>query len=43
MTQGVEGITLALVMPDFDERMAGLGQNVAAGNIALVMARLERD
>jgi SAM-dependent methyltransferase len=42
MTQGVEGVTLALVMPDFDERMAGLGQNVAAGKIALVMALLER-
>lgn len=43
MTQGVEGVTLALVMPDFDERMAGLGQNVAAGTIALVMALLERN
>jgi SAM-dependent methyltransferase len=40
MTTGVEGITLALVMPDFDLRMASLARNVGEQRIALVMAVL---
>ena len=40
MTTGVEGITLALVMPDFEPRMASLARNVGEQRIALVMAVL---
>ena len=38
MATGVEGATLALVMPDFDERMAGLAHNVREQRIGIVMA-----
>ncbi|HEV2724315.1 MAG TPA: methyltransferase domain-containing protein [Thermoleophilaceae bacterium] len=38
MAMGVEGVTLALVMPDFDERMAGLARNVQEQRIGMVMA-----
>ena len=38
MAMGVEGVTLALVMPDFDERMAGLARNVQGQRIGMVMA-----
>lgn len=42
MATGVDGITLALVMPDFQERMAGLARNVEAQRIGLVMAVFAR-
>ena len=42
MTTGVEGITLALVMPDFEPRMASLARNVGEQRIALVMAVLSK-
>ena len=35
---GVDGVTLALLMPDFDDRMAGLARNVREQRIGLVMA-----
>jgi hypothetical protein len=38
MATGVDGVTLALVMPNFDERMAGLARNVEQQRIGLVMA-----
>jgi hypothetical protein len=38
MATGVEGVTLALVMPDFAERMAGLARNVEEQRIGLIMA-----
>jgi SAM-dependent methyltransferase len=42
MTTGVEGITLALVMPDFAPRMASLARNVGEQRITLVMAVLSK-
>jgi ubiquinone/menaquinone biosynthesis C-methylase UbiE len=42
MTTGVEGISLALVMPDFETRMECLARNVGEQRIALVMAVLSR-
>jgi SAM-dependent methyltransferase len=42
MTTGVEGITLALAMPDFEPRMASLARNVGEQRIALVMAVLSK-
>ena len=42
MTTGVEGITLALVMPDFEPRMASLARNIGEQRIALVMAVLSK-
>jgi MPBQ/MSBQ methyltransferase len=42
MATGVEGVTLALVMPDFEQRMATLARNVAEQRIALVMAILSK-
>jgi ubiquinone/menaquinone biosynthesis C-methylase UbiE len=42
LATGVEGVTLALVMPDFEERMAGLARNVEGGRIILVVGVLER-
>ena len=42
MTTGVEGVTLALVMPDFESRMASLARNVGEQHIALVMAVLAK-
>jgi SAM-dependent methyltransferase len=42
ITQGVDGVTLALVMPDFEERMAGLARNVGEQRIGLVMAVLAK-
>lgn len=42
MATGVEGVTLALVMPDFDERMAGLAHNVQEQRIGMVMAVLSK-
>jgi len=42
MTTGVEGITLALVMPDFEARMAGLARNVEERRISMVMAVFAR-
>jgi len=38
MAGGVDGVTLALLMPDFDERMAGLARNVEEQRVGLVMA-----
>jgi SAM-dependent methyltransferase len=38
MATGVDGITLALVMPDYDQRMAGLARNVQEQRIGIVMA-----
>jgi SAM-dependent methyltransferase len=40
MATGVDGITLALVMPDFEARMSGLARNVGEQRIALAMAVL---
>jgi SAM-dependent methyltransferase len=42
MATGVEGVTLALVMPDFEARMAGLARNVEEARIGIVMAVLSR-
>ncbi len=42
MTTGVQGITLALIMPDFEPRMAALARNVEEQRIALVMAVLSK-
>lgn len=42
MATGVDGVTLKLVMPDFDERMAGLASNVEEQRISMVMAVLSR-
>lgn len=42
MTTGVRGITLALLMPDFEPRMAALARNVEEQRIAMVMAVLSR-
>jgi len=38
MTTGVQSITLALLMPDFEPRMAGLARNVAEQRVGMVMA-----
>jgi SAM-dependent methyltransferase len=38
MATGVDGITLALVMPDFHKRMAGLARNIEEQRISMVMA-----
>lgn len=40
LAPGADGVTLALVMPDFDARMAGLARNVAEQRIVLLMAVL---
>jgi MPBQ/MSBQ methyltransferase len=42
MAAGVDGVTLALLMPDFNERMAGLARNVEQQRIGLVMAVFSR-
>jgi MPBQ/MSBQ methyltransferase len=42
MTTGVEGVTLSLVMPDFEARMAGLARNVEKQRIGMVMAVFSR-
>ena len=42
MTTGVQGVTLPLVMPDFQARMAALARNVEEQRIAMVMAVLSR-
>jgi hypothetical protein len=42
LATGVDGVTLALLMPDFDERMAGLARNVEEQRIRLVMAVFSR-
>ena len=42
MATGVDGVTLALVMPDFDQRMAGLARNVAERRLSMVMALLSK-
>jgi SAM-dependent methyltransferase len=42
LATGVDGVTLALVMPDFDERMGGLARNVEERRIGLVMAVFSR-
>ena len=42
MATGLEGVTLALVMPDFDQRMAGLARNVAERRLSMVMAVLSK-
>lgn len=42
MATGLEGVTLALVMPDFDQRMAGLARNVAEQRLSMVMAVLSK-
>jgi hypothetical protein len=38
MASGVDGISLALVMPNFEARMGSLAQNVGEGRIELVQA-----
>ena len=38
LAQGAEGVSLALVMPDFDARMAGLARNVADQRVTLLLA-----
>lgn len=43
LSPGVDGVTLAVVMPDFDQRMAGLAQNVADQRIQMVIAVLVAD
>jgi hypothetical protein len=40
MATGVDGVTLKLVMSDFDERMAGLARNVEEQRISMVLAVL---
>jgi SAM-dependent methyltransferase len=42
MATGVDGVTLALLMPDFEERMAGLARNVEERRIDMVRALLSR-
>ena len=42
MSAGVEGVDLALLMPDFEARMGGLARNVEAERIELAMAVLIR-
>ncbi|MGE5636096.1 MAG: class I SAM-dependent methyltransferase [Nocardioidaceae bacterium] len=42
LATGVEGVTLALVMPDFEARMAGLARNLGERRIGTVMAVLSR-
>jgi hypothetical protein len=42
MSAGLPGIDLALVMPDFEARMAGLGRNVGEGRITLVQGVMGR-
>lgn len=43
MSNGVEGLGLSLLMPDFDARMAGLAVNVEAQRIELALALFTRD
>ena len=38
MTTGVEGVTLSLIMPDFEARMAGLARNIEKQRIGMAMA-----
>jgi hypothetical protein len=40
MAGGIPAVSLSLVMPDFQARMAGLAKNVEAGAINLVQAVL---
>ncbi|CAN5605868.1 class I SAM-dependent methyltransferase [soil metagenome] len=42
MAAGVPGVTLELVMPDFQARMAGLARNVEEQRVALVQAVMRR-
>jgi len=42
MTTGVQGITLSLVMPDFEARMTASARNVEKQRIATVMAVFSR-
>jgi SAM-dependent methyltransferase len=42
MTRGVEGITLALVMPDFDARMSALARNIQEQRLTMIMAVLSK-
>jgi MPBQ/MSBQ methyltransferase len=42
MATGVEDVTLALLMPDFEARMAGLARNVENQRIRMVMAVFEK-
>ena len=42
LSAGVEGVDLALVMPEFEARMAGLADNVIAGRIELALALFRR-
>ncbi len=39
---GVEGVDLGLLMPEFEQRMATLGENIAGGRIELLFAVLAR-
>jgi SAM-dependent methyltransferase len=43
MSSGVEGLDLSLLMPDFEDRMAGLAANVGEQRIELAMGVLTRD
>jgi hypothetical protein len=42
MAGGIDGVTVALLMPDFDERMAGLARNVEEQRVGLIMAVCSR-
>ncbi len=39
---GAEGVSLSLLMPDFEARMGGVGANLGAGRIELAMAVFSR-
>jgi hypothetical protein len=42
MSSGVEGVGLSLLIPDFEDRMAGLAANVGEQRIELAMGVLTR-
>jgi hypothetical protein len=42
LATGADGVTLSLVMPDFEARMTGLARNVEQQRIGLLMAVLRR-
>ncbi len=42
LAAGVEGVNLGLLMPEYETRMAAVGQNIAEGRIELLIAVFER-
>ena len=42
MTTGIQGVTLSLLMPDFQARMAALARNVEQQRMAMIMAVFSR-